>query len=206
MNKSKISFVKLLGYNAPFFVALILCYIGFDYIAFYSVRHTSLMVLTLIPLSFLIEIGLAFFKEAIYKKYLKTGSIKCEFSDYMKEVREPNDFLCRFTIINSIKVCLWSFLFIILGIIKTIEYSRQYVVYAKRPEITDLDELKMIAGKEMEGKKLKLFLIIVFASLLLSLLSTNASLQEPMLKYLITNISFAPIMDFIIIYYQLNNF
>lgn len=124
----------------------------------------------------------------------------------MKEVREPNDFLCRFTIINSIKVFLWSFLFIIHGIIKTIEYSRQYVVYAKRPEITDLDELKMIARKEMEGKTLKLFLIIAFAFLVLSLLSTNASLQEPMLKYLVTNISFAPIIDFIIIHYQLNNF
>ena len=59
-------------------------------------------------------------------------------------------------LVNSIFIALWSLLFVIPGIIKSLSYSMSYYVMAENPEISG-EEARRESIMMMEGNKLRLF-------------------------------------------------
>lgn len=59
-------------------------------------------------------------------------------------------------LVNTIFIALWSLLFIVPGIIKSLSYSMSYYVMAENPEISQ-ENARQESIKMMEGNKMRLF-------------------------------------------------
>ena len=159
--RNNVKFFDILKQNFIFFIPIGFCYYVAYMVSIKYDTHIILDTIFLILLATLINILVAIFEQTIYKKYLFEKTTKCKISDFTREIGKYDHVLYQFTILNSIKLYLWSLLFIIPGIVKYLEYSRQILVHIQNPYINNLDEIRIIARDEMVGKKLKLFFNIL---------------------------------------------
>lgn len=193
--KKNIKLLDLIRYNFIFFIPIIFCYYVIYMISKYYRFSIYPRAILLLLLCILLNILLAIFEQTIYKKYFIENQIKCTMGDFIRETEKNDQILYKITIINTLKIYGWTFLFVIPGIVKTLEYSRQILVHVKNPHINNLEEIKIISRDEMRGKKLYSFPIILLGQIVLSI---------PTIVVFINLLAFA-IVRFTQIYFHLNN-
>lgn len=201
--RNNVKFFDILRQNFIFFIPIGFCYYVTYMFSIKYQRYIFLNAVCILFLSILINILGAIFEQTIYKKYLFEGTTKCKFKDFMKEIEKNDQVLYGFTILNSVKLYLWSLLFIIPGIIKYLEYSRQILVHIQNPYINNLDEIRIIARDEMVGKKLKLFFNILLYTLGVMILG-DILLPFSLSSLILINIISFAIIKITQIYFHLN--
>lgn len=201
--KKNIKLLDLVKYNFIFFIPIIFCYYVIYVIPKYYRFSIYSRAILLLLLCILLNILLAIFEQTIYKKYFIENQIRCTMSDFIREIEKNDQILYKIAIINTLKIYGWTFLFVIPGIVKTLEYSRQILVHVRNPHINNLEEIKIISRDEMRGKKLHLFGTLFLYSFPIILLG-QIVLSIPTIVVLINLLAFA-IARFTQIYFHLNN-
>lgn len=103
--------------------------------------------------------------------YLKAFDNEQKYSDLFKPFKTNYLNVVKIQFLKQLKVILWSFLFIIPGIIKAYEYYMVPFLVAENPDISSSEAFRL-SREIMEGNKLKAFMLNVsfigwlFASLL----------------------------------------